>query len=814
MGRDSGGRTEGSLLFLALVIVTAGLVLVFLGKTRFGVPQNCVNLNTATIDELAVTLQIPPELAAVLVEHRERLGSFTSVHQPSHLSLFPAPEEAARIRDSLRRSRINVNSARVLDLERELKLPFLIARRIVGYREGPPARRFRNATDILRVPIVDESVISSLGDRLIVRQGAVALNQLVFHGSSFLVLLLAVPILLRRSLIRGDALLLPITLLLSGLGVVTLFSLHDPFRDAPDYIHHIHGLWLGLLAVTIGALMPARHSHRTWLPVRNSLRRYTYVWALAAIILTLLLWKMGGGPENVRLSLGFFQPVEIIKILLVLFVAGYLADRGGILADSSRRWSPRVPEVLRGRVPGFHTPRREDIGPILVMYGAALMMFLVVRDMGPALLLFGVFIVMVYAATGRPAVIGAGAALAVCGFMGAYVLKIGVLPVRIDMWLSPWANGHPNGMQLGQALWGMSSGGIVGAGAGLGAPSTMPRSRDDLIFASLGEETGLIGAFVILTLYATITARGFRIAMRAQTDFDRNLATGLTALLAGQTILIVAGVTGVMPLTGITLPFVAYGNTSLVSDLFIIGVLYGISATARMNDLGSETPPVFRRSLPALATSATVCLLCLIGGIRLIWLQGLAADDVAGRSIRTPDADGVARAKVNPRLLALERAIRRGSIYDRNGRPLATSRPDEIAAFLNGDRTLADSYARKGRYYPRGPLFAHLVGYMDAAVGGPVGLEREYNGVLRGFDSYRDLVADFRMKDLPWWHPRYGGDVVLTADSDIQQLVARSLRAAASALRDRRTGQPKERAAMVVLDPSNGGARIRFASRL
>jgi cell division protein FtsI/penicillin-binding protein 2/cell division protein FtsW (lipid II flippase)/DNA uptake protein ComE-like DNA-binding protein len=809
MPRNQSRRTEGSLLSFVLLILAAGFLLVFFGRTREGVPADALNINTAQTEELAITLEVDPAIADALVQYRQRHHGFSQTQEIASVPVLASTDVRSRAAAALEQSHLDVNLADARQLESVLDVPPPIARRIVNYRDSLPQKRFRAATDILRVPALDDKTIAAMGNRLIVRHPANVLWQFTLLTGLVILLFVAVPVLLQRAGTGGDPFLLPIAFLLSGFGVIALFSVKDPLRDTPVYAHHVFGLLLGLAAMLCGAWMPAR--------MRRNLRHYTYVWALAALLLLIGLWLFGYGPERVRLSLAFFQPVEIIKLLLVLFMASYLAQRGDLLADALRRWRPPLPKGWLARYKGIAVPGWNDSGPILGMFLAALAMFLVVRDLGPALLLFGAFIGLLFLATGRTGIVWVGLLLMVYAGWQAYRWHVGVVPARVDMWRSPWDNSYPNGMQLGQSLWAMASGGWSGSGLGLGAPREMPRAGSDLVFASLSEELGLVGSLTLLLLYVLLVWRGLRIALRAQNDFDRLLASGLTALMACQVFLIVAGVTGLLPLTGITLPFVSYGNSSLVADFFLLGLLRGISAPTGSVPIGAPNP-VFRRAVRQFVTATAFALLGLVGVGRMVRVQALAADEIAGQAIRTPDADGSIRAKTNPRLIAIERAVRRGSIYDRKGRVLATSRLDEISREVGDDEARARRLFRKGRYYPRGPYFAHLLGYLDPNIGGPTGLEKEFNADLRGFKTHSELLTDYRAKDLPGWldwltgrRPRTGKDLVLTLDADMQENAFRILKRAAGRLTDKRTGKPKDRAAMVVLDPMTGETLVSAA---
>jgi cell division protein FtsI/penicillin-binding protein 2/cell division protein FtsW (lipid II flippase)/DNA uptake protein ComE-like DNA-binding protein len=798
--RDRSRGIEGSLLVFALFILLLGALAVFFAKTREGAPAGAVNLNTATADDISVALDTDPALAALLVEKRTALGGFDSVQQAARTPVFVKREDADRVRTAMANGLKALKAADSREIARTLRVPQPVARRIAEYRDALPGAAFAKPRDVARVPILDSRTVAGLGSRLAVRSPAAALWQFVRYGALGLAVLIAAPILLRKAGVGGDPFLLPLGFFLAGLAVLELFSIRDPLRDSPFYTHQIAGLCMGLAAMCAVAIMPVR--------TRRNLRHYTYVWAILAVVLLLALRAFGHGPEGVRINLaipvlGDFQPVELIKLLLILFTAGYLTQRGDLMAEALHKWRPPLPKGWAAKW-GISVPRWLDMGPLLGMYAVALLLFLVVRDMGPALLLFGAFVSTLYMATGRAGLAWAGIGMMLAGGALAYALHVGVLPTRVDMWLSPWSNAHPNGMQTGQALWAMATGGEEGSGLGLGAPSTVPVVESDLIFAGLGEELGLIGVLAILILFVALIWRGLKIAAAAQNDFDRLLATGLTALLACQTFLIIAGVTGLLPLTGITLPFMARGNTSLVMDFVILGLLRGISAPTGSVPVG-DPKPVFRRAARQFATAVCVGLLGLIGIGRLLWIHVLAADRIASNTIRTPDSDGVVRAKLNPRLLMVEKAIPRGTIYDRKNRVVATSRLDQMAKALPDDPERARRlFVRGARYYPYGTNLAHLVGYQDPAVGGPVGIERDFNRELRGFDRYTDLLPDYRNKDLPWRGSRTGRDLVLTVDAEMQETVYRVLKQRVATLTDRRTGKPKKSASLVVLDPLTG----------
>lgn len=668
---------------------------------------------------------------------------------------------------------INVNTASAQDIAAALGIDNSEAQRIVEYREanGP----FQYTASMSRFGIPRGIRID---DHLRVREPSGVIISFWVYSLLIIFGFFLIHLVLRKKAPNADPFILPTVAFLSGLGAVLLFSVKHPLQDTFVYPAQVRGLLLGV-PIALIPFIPRFSAFRPW--------RYTYIYALASIFLVGLLALFGSGPGGAKLSLLGFQPVEFVKVLLVFFVASYLFDRWGLLLDKT---GPKKTV----RIPLFR-----DIGPLLIMYLLSLATFVLVRDLGPMLILFGMFISMLYFTTGRRLYLLAGIlAVGLTGFL-AHQLRLGVFDVRVDMWLHPWANSHANGMQLGQGLWGMGTGGIFGSGLGLGRPDFMPRSGSDLIFATAGEELGLIGSLSVLVLYSVLIVRGFKIALHARTDFDRLLAAALSALLGIQVLIIVSGVTGVLPLTGVTLPFVSYGRSSVVASFFMAGLLLKISQDGLRDS--SAVRAETRRALNAFAVGVVVFLLGVIGIGRVFWIQGVTGDVVAGRTITTPDADGFSRPHVNPRLISIEASIPRGSIYDRNGQILATSRESELEA-LGFER---EARSRpKGRYYPYGAAFAHIVGYVDPICGGPVGMEKWRNDDLRGFDDYSSLLPIYRHSNTFYCPKIEGRDVRLTIDARLQTAVEKALVRYAGAVRDKRTGKPKIKGAAVVLDVKTG----------
>lgn len=746
--RDHHAQIEGPLTVgLLFLVLLPALLLVYLGRKPAPGSAEAININTATAAQVASALGVSRSVGEQLVAYRDKRGGFESVEQ----------------------------------------LLFARAPQVAGATTAPA---------LLLDPIASRPLLRQFVTRT---PGSV---QRMFLLCAFALILLAflTPVLLRNSLrVSGDPFLIPLAMLLSGLGVVMLFSAKDPLRDRPFYLHHLSGIVFSTLVMLLCArLAPA---------ARQRIRNYQYVWALAAALLVALLFLFGRGPEGVKLNLLGFQPVEAIKLFLVFFLASYLADRAGLIADASRPHTPKRLEGVRrsnGR-PTFALllPRYTDIAPLVVMFAGALAMFFILKDLGPGLLMFATCIAMLTLTTGRGSFTLIGLLLIVAGGCLGYWRHVGVFATRVDMWLHPFANAHPNGMQLGQAYWALASGGWEGSGLGLGMPHLIPRGTDDLAFIGWAEEVGLIGAWLTLVLYVALVWRGIRIALRARTDFDRALAFGLTALLGLQTLLILCGVTGLLPLTGIALPFLSYGDSALVAAFVIIGLLRGISASSKRNE-ATVVKPEIARAARGFVIAFVVALLGIVGIYRLGTTQLLFADEIASRAVRTPDADKVVRPHLNPRLLALAEGIERGSIYDRQGRILATSRSAEIRKLEPDPDTAARLIAAHTRLYPYRDAFAHLVGYLDPGVGGPSGFERGFNEPLRGYKTLRELLINYRNQNWFGYDPPRGRDLHLTLDANLQRTAQETLLRTVRHLKDKRTGKPKDRAAFVLLDPQTG----------
>jgi cell division protein FtsW (lipid II flippase) len=312
--------------------------------------------------------------------------------------------------------------------------------------------------------------------------------------------------------------------------------------------------------------------------------RYRYVMLIVAVGLLLLPLLPDGLPIHgatvngsrlwVRLEVPgidrvfSFQPGELAKVLIAIFLASYLAERAEAMAVVDRRIGPiRMPE-----------PR--NLGPILIAAVSAFLILIYQRDLGASLLLFALFVTMLYMATARPFYVVAG--LVLVGFAGvAAFMSFGHVHRRIEAWLDPFAHAQDAGYQTVQGLFAMGSGSLTGSGIGLGRPDLIPAAATDFIFAAVAEEMGLAGSFAVLAGFALLVAAGFGIAIRSKDRFRKYLAGGLAAVLALQAFIILAGVVRLLPITGLTLPFMSYGGSSLVANLVIIALLLRVSHEER-----------------------------------------------------------------------------------------------------------------------------------------------------------------------------------------------------------------------------------------
>jgi cell division protein FtsW (lipid II flippase) len=276
-----------------------------------------------------------------------------------------------------------------------------------------------------------------------------------------------------------------------------------------------------------------------------------------------------------------FQPGELAKICLVVFFAAYLAERKELLAIASRR------------IVGFHVPDLKHFGPLLVMWGVSLAVMFYEKDLGSSLLFFSIFLVMLYIATARIVYMAFGGLLFLAGAFVGYQMFSHV-QLRVQVWMDTFnpETIQDESFQLAQSLFALATGGLFGTGLGRGRPDLIPAAETDFIFSVIGEELGMLGTVAVLLCFILLVARGFRVALAARSDFGQLLAAGLTVILGVQTFIILAGVTRLLPLTGITLPFMSYGGSSLLSNFILIALLVRISHENGAAPVPAETSEI------------------------------------------------------------------------------------------------------------------------------------------------------------------------------------------------------------------------------
>lgn len=586
----------------------------------------------------------------------------------------------------------------------------------------------------------------------------------------------------------ADPVIMPIVLALSGTGITFLMRL------APDLaVSQI--VWL---FVSVGAMVG------TLFMVRNldslaDLKYTTGVIGIALLILPMLIGTERGGARLwVFLGPFGFQPGEFAKILVVLFLAFYLASNREALSASMRRIGP------------IALPRLGMLLPVFIMWGLAMLVVVFEKDLGSALLLFVFFVVMLYVSTGRVSYVMVSLLLAAAGAVLCYKL-FGHVRTRVDIWLNPWADPAGGGYQILQSLYSLADGGLVGTGIGKGLANLVPVVESDFIFTAIGEEMGLLGGSAILLLYLVLAVRGMATAARARSDSSAFAAAGLTTGLCFQAFLIVAGVTKLLPLTGVTLPFMSQGGTSLLASFIALGLLLragdegtghevelanqaGTDSSQRdpLSGWGSHMSDMAQRVVRGrhaqghfgLQTAESGVLGRVALGKRLTSLVALFsilfATLIANLTfVQQVDAARIRNLSTNGHTLAHSAYVQRGAIISADGQTLAES-------VQNADGTFT-------RRYPSN-LARHTVGYISTQFGSS-GIEASMNEALTGREDYsswnRALYTVAGIK-------RPGSTVALTINSLIQQAAEEAL--------EGRTG------AIVVLDPKTGAVLAKASS--
>ena len=589
----------------------------------------------------------------------------------------------------------------------------------------------------------------------------------------------------------ADPAILPVVFTLSGIGITFVTRLQP---DAS--LGQVIFLFLGV-ALMVGTLAVVKNL--------EVIKRYKYVLGIAGIILLVLPMFIGTEIYGSKLWIkigGFqFQPGEFAKVLIVLFLAGYLAENRELLSISNRT------------VLGIKFPRLRLLYPLFIVWGVCLLVVAFERDLGSALLFYTIFLIMLYVATGRVSYVIIGLALLAVGAFGMYQIMSHV-QVRVAIWLDPFSDAQNLGYQIVQSLFSLADGGLAGVGIGKGMADIIPVVASDMIFAAIGEEMGLLGGSAVLLLFMLFAVRGLTTAARAKSDLAAFSAAGLTAAISFQAFTIVGGVTKLIPLTGVTLPFMSQGGSSLLASFVIVALLLraGDEATGRSTEIANTSTDLatagYRTTVrgshmrrPALDTPESGLLgrVALANRLtRTVFLFTALFAVLIGNItyIQVIKASEYQDMPSNNHAINKARFIKRGSIITADGLTLAES-------IQQADGTYA-------RSYPNGNLAAHVVGYYSQQYG-TMGIENTQNDTLTGskdYSSWQNALNSLAGISEP------GNSVQLTIDSRIQRAAEQALagRVGAIVALDPRSGAVLAWASAPTFDNTNIQAAIEAAN--
>lgn len=598
----------------------------------------------------------------------------------------------------------------------------------------------------------------------------------------------------------ADQVLLPIVFVLSGIGITFVTRL------APNLaVNQVVWLYIGVAMMVV-----------TLLVVRNidSLSRYMYTIGAIGIVLILIPMLFGSeqGGSKLWLSLGgvSFQPGEFAKIAIVLFLASYLAGNRELLSVNVTKIGP------------FKIPRFRMLLPVFVMWGLSLAIVVFETDLGSALLFFTIFVVMLYVTTGRFSYVIIALVLLVLGAIACFFLFHHVR-VRFTTWINPFADAQGGGMQLVQSLYSLADGGLFGEGIGRGLPRLIPVVESDFIFSAIGEEMGLLGASAILLLFMLFAIRGFATAARAKSDMAAFTAVGLTTSICFQAFLIVAGVTRFLPLTGVTLPFMSQGGSSLLASFIVVGLLLrcgdqGTGYSTEMIGSGITTaekrPGVAHAHLSFAALKSKLFTRAKKGAV----VPRHAAEARLSYGLKTPESGVMGRVALSKRLIVLVTfftvlfaalianltyiQVVKASDYQNmpnNNHSIMHAQQVQRGSIMTADGVvLAESVQTSNgtyeRVYPQGTLASHTIGYSSSKYGAS-GLEASLNSTLTGKSDHSSLLAAIN-SIVGITQP--GNSVRLTINSKIQKACEDAL--------------SNYKGAIVVLNPTTGAVLAKASA--
>jgi cell division protein FtsW (lipid II flippase) len=535
------------------------------------------------------------------------------------------------------------------------------------------------------------------------------------HWAGYVVWLLSFILLHRytsRRLPDRDPYLLPAAALLTGWGLLTVWRLDEIFG-----MRQTIWMMVTLVIMTVGLRIDR--------PL-ILLRRYKYVWLISGLLLTALTFFIGTYPGGIgpNLWLGccglYIHPSEPLKLLLIIYLAAYLADR--------------IPVSLNFM---------QLLAPTLILVGASLAILLAQRDLGTTILFLLLYFLVIYMASGKRAILMIASVTILLAALIGYQL-FDVIQLRINAWINPWPDSLGRSYQIVQSLIAIASGGLSGSGPGLGSPGVVPVPHSDFIFSSIAEETGLLGTLALLGVIALITGRGLLASVRAAYSYQRYLAAGLTVYLALQSIMIISGTIRLLPLTGVTLPFVSYGGSSLVTSWVALLIILIIS------DRPEDEPAPIIHATPYYITGSAIFLALALIALMNGWWALLRSPDLTVR-------------RDNPRLAITDRFVPRGNILGRENEEIVISTGEP------------GSIRRQLQHPPLGPI----IGYTHTLYG-QAGLESTLDSYLRGFDG--NPASTIWLNQILYNQRPPGLDVRLSLDINLQRRADRLLEGQRGAL--------------------------------
>ena len=580
---------------------------------------------------------------------------------------------------------------------------------------------------------------------------------------------------IRRLAPGADPAILPITFALSGIGISFVTRLAPPMASSQL-------MWLFVAVAAMVVTLVA-------VPSIDDLAEYKYTIGVAGVFLLILPMLVGTEHGGSKLWITFgsysFQPGELAKVLIALFLAFYLADNREMLSASAIKFGP------------FSIPQPHMLMPMFFMWGLSLLVVVFERDLGSALLFFTFFVIMLYVATGRVSYVIISFGLLLLGGFVCYRL-FGHVQVRVQIWLDPFKDPSGTGLQIVQSLYSLADGSLLGTGIGKGLPRLIPVVESDFIFSAIGEEMGLLGGAGVLIMFMLFAVRGLTTAARAKSDSSAFAAVGLTSAIAVQAFIIVGGVTKFLPLTGVTLPFMSQGGSSLLASFIIVGLLLraGDEATGRETQIeagasqsvvsrgiagragamvhGAHARATFGMDTPESGVLGRVALGNRLTALITMFTLMFAALIANLTLIQVIQADYYRNLPINNHTIVRSSRVQRGSIITSDGVTIAESVLSD-----EGD----GSYVRS---YPQGNVATNLVGYLSTQYGAS-GVESSMNDVLTGhadYSNWTNALYALAGVDTP------GSSVVLTINSRMQQAAEEAL-----------SGY---RGAIVVLNPETG----------